>query len=220
MDIQIKSCLKGAKEAKGLTVIIDVFRASNTIITCLNQGAEYIIPVGTLEAAHKLKKESPDHLLFGERQGSPPKGFDYGNSPAETSQLDLHDEKIIFTTSAGSQGILNAVKSDEIIIGSFANAKSIINYIRKKNPQKVTLVAIGHNATEKASEDELCAEYIKEKLLDKNPDFENMKKETLEDKGSDRLRKLNQEDDLDFSLKLDISNIVPRVDKATGRIII
>jgi 2-phosphosulfolactate phosphatase len=69
MKIDIKSCIQGAKEAEGITVIIDVFRASNTIIACMAQGAEYIIPVGALEDAIALKKQFPDHLLFGERKG-------------------------------------------------------------------------------------------------------------------------------------------------------
>lgn len=47
MKIEIKSCLDGAKEAEGIVVIIDVFRASNTIIACIGQGVESIIPVGT-----------------------------------------------------------------------------------------------------------------------------------------------------------------------------
>src|SRR6056297_3662779 len=82
MDIRIKSCIEDAREAEGLTVIIDVFRASNTIIACLGQGAEYVIPVGSLEKAYRLKEQHPDHLLAGERKSLPPEGFDFGNTPA------------------------------------------------------------------------------------------------------------------------------------------
>ncbi|HZJ36452.1 MAG TPA: 2-phosphosulfolactate phosphatase, partial [Gillisia sp.] len=125
MKIEINRCLEGAKTADGITVVIDVFRASNTILACLAGGAEYIIPVGALKDAYGKKKENPDHLLFGERGGIPPEGFDHDNSPAKATKLDLNGKKIILTTSAGSQGIVYSKNADEILIGSFANAREI-----------------------------------------------------------------------------------------------
>ncbi len=218
MEIAIKSCLDGAREARGISVIIDVFRASNTIIACLGKKAKYVIPVNDLDRAYGLKKKYPDHLLFGERKGLPPKGFDFDNSPAKASALNLDKKKVILTTSAGSQGIVNAINSDEILIGSFANAKAVVDYIRKKNPKKVSLIAIGFESYKKAEEDELCAKYIKQKLLGKNPDFEGIKGKISKCDGARRLRTLGQEDDLDFSLKLDVYNLVPRYNKNTKRI--
>jgi len=219
MEVKIKSCLAGAKEAEGISVIIDVFRASNTIIACINQGAGFIIPVGDLNEAYSIKKQNPNYLLFGERKGLPPKGVDYGNSPAITSKLDLRNKKIIITTSAGSQGIVNAKKSDEILIGSFANVKAIVNYIKNKYPKTVSLVAIGFESYKKAEEDELCAKYLKEQLLGIKSNFKKIKQEILKCDGADRLRKLNQKEDLEFSLKLDISSIIPRYDRNSKRII-
>jgi 2-phosphosulfolactate phosphatase len=219
MKVSIKSCLDGAKEAKGIAVVIDVFRASNTIIACMSQNAKYILPVGSLEDAIKLKKQSSDHILFGERKGIIAKECDYGNSPFEASNLHLKNKKIIITTSAGSQGIVNATKADEILIGSFANAQAIINYIQEKNPQQVSLIAIGFESYEKAKEDELCAKYIKDKLSGKKPDFEKIKEKILECDGANRLRSLKQQDDLDFCSKLDIYNVVPKYNKESGRII-
>ena len=102
MRVTTKSCVEGALKAEGLAVIIDVFRASNTIIACLARGAEVIIPVRGLDEAYDLKRENPQYLLFGERGGLPPEGFDYGNSPAQASRLQLSGKRIIFTTSAGT----------------------------------------------------------------------------------------------------------------------
>lgn len=218
MEVEIKSCLAGAKEAEGISVVIDVFRASNTIIACLSQGADFIIPVGDLDEAYKLKKQNYGYLLFGERKGLPPEGFDYGNSPAESAKLDLRNKKIILTTMAGSQGIVHAKKSDEILIGSFANANAIIGYIKSKNPKKVSLVAMGLESHKKAEEDELCAQYLRERLLGLKSDFEEMKQTLLKCDGADRLRRLNQQGDLDFSLKLDTYNIVPKYDFELQRI--
>jgi 2-phosphosulfolactate phosphatase len=68
---------------------MDVLRASNTIITAMAKGAEYIIPIGPMEEAKELKKNFPDHLLFGERYSKKAEKCDYGNSPTEVSQLDM-----------------------------------------------------------------------------------------------------------------------------------
>ena len=221
MKIEIKSCLEGAKEAEGLTVIIDVLRASNTIIATLNKGANYIIPVEDLADAYRLKKTNPEYLLFGERNGLAPEGFDCGNSPAEVSNLDLKNKLIVFTTSAGTKAIINAENADEIIIASYANAEAVANYIKNRNPDKVTLVAIGLDAYKKAEEDELCAQYIKELLEGRKPNYESMKKIILKSDGANRLRRLNQLDDLKFCTeRLNFYDIVPKVVEEDGLLII
>lgn len=218
MEISIKSCLSGAKYADGVTVIIDVFRSSNTIIACLMQGAECIFPVATVDEALKIKKAHPDYLLFGERDGSSPVGFDCDNSPFKVSGLKLDKKQIILTTSAGTKGILGAEKSEHLLIGSFANADAITNYIQKTNPPKVSLVAIGLDAEKTVAEDEQCAVYIKENLEGKTSDFKKIKDLILKSAGASRLRKLNQEEDLIYCLCIDISDIVPRYNPSSGRI--
>lgn len=216
MKVEIKSCLDGAREACGISVVIDVFRASNTIIACLGQRAECVIPVGSLDDARGLKGKNASYLLFGERKDLVPDGFDYGNSPAQASGLRLEGKRVIITTSAGTQGIVGASGSDEILVGSFANAGAVVEYINKRNPRRVSLVAIGFESHSACVEDELCAEYIKGALLGKCPDFEGIKKEILRSDGANRLRRLKQDDDLDFCLKLDVYDIVPRFDFESG----
>lgn len=213
MEINIKRYLSGAKESKGIAVLFDVYRSSNTIIACLESGADYLIPVGDLKEAYDLKKKYPDHFLSGERGGIPPKGFDFDNSPEQASQRDLNGKKIIITTSAGSQGIVNAKNVDQLLIGSFANADAIVQYIENRNPQYVSLIAIGNEAKELALEDEECANYIQDKLLKKDVDFEQVKIKILNCDGANRLRRLNQKKDLDFCTKLNSSNTIPIFDR-------
>jgi 2-phosphosulfolactate phosphatase len=218
MDIRIKSCIEGARQAEGITVIIDVFRASNTIIACLGQGAEHVIPVGQLEKAYQLKQMHPEHLLAGERSSLPPKGFDFGNTPAYVSSLNLKGKKIIFTTSAGTQGIVNALNASEILIGSFANAYAVVRYILQTTPRIVTLAAMGFESSEKAEEDEQCAIYLKNRLKGKDPSFKPIKKKIMQSKGAERLIQIGRTDDLEFALKTNLYTIVPIYDKASGRI--
>ena len=211
MDIHIKSCVEGARQAEGTVVIIDVFRASNTIITLLGQGADSIIAVDTLEKAYALKKQNPDHLLFGERNGLPPAGFDYGNSPAETATLNLSGKKIILTTSNGTQGIVNASRAQEILVGSFANAAALTRYISTKQPSVVTLVAMGFEDATPAEEDERCAHYLKELFQGRKPDFSPVKQALLHCAYAEKLRGLHQDADLAFCLMSDTYTVIPRV---------
>lgn len=84
MDIQILHMVEGAKQAVGLTVIIDVFRAFTVETYLMRNNAQKIIPVGDVQIAYDYKKAHPDTtLLCGERHGKIIDGFDYGNSPSD-----------------------------------------------------------------------------------------------------------------------------------------
>lgn len=168
MNIQILELTSGASRARGLTVIIDVFRAFTLECYLFSRGAAGIYPVGSLEDAFALKKEDPARLLFGERGGRIVEGFDYGNSPAEGAGLDLTGRTLIHSTSAGTQGIANARGADEIITGSLVNARAAAEYILSRDPETVSLVAMGNAGIRSAGEDLLCARYIKS-ILEGNP---------------------------------------------------
>ncbi|MCP4396432.1 MAG: 2-phosphosulfolactate phosphatase [bacterium] len=172
MDIRILQLIEGAKAARGLTVVIDVFRAFSTACYLFGNGAERIIPLGDLDLAYRLKQENPSYLLIGERDGQRQPGFDYGNSPAEIEPLDFTGHTVVQTTSAGTQGIANSVEADEIISGSFCNAGAIVRYIQAQEPEQVSLVCMGHGAISPSDEDTLCAEYIKERLEGEQPNFQ------------------------------------------------
>jgi 2-phosphosulfolactate phosphatase len=225
MKIYTKSLLYGAKNSKGTTILIDVFRGSTTIGAMLAGGTESIYVVKTLKDARQLKKENPDFELIGEMKGLCPKGFNCGNSPYEVSKLDLKGKTIIFRSSAATRGIIYAQEAgvDELLVGSFSNATAIVNYIKEKNLDTLTLIGIGtygFGKPRKAVEDDLCAEYIKKLLEGGQPDFSQMIEEIKKGDGYKRLLGLGQEKDKELCLTLDLYDIVPVVVKKRDRIII
>lgn len=165
MNIKIFHLIEGAKKARGLTVIIDVFRAFSVEAYLLSSGAEKIIPLAEKEEAYRIKKENPSMLLVGERHGEILPGFDIGNSPAAVFKNDIKGKTVIHTTSAGTQGISNAKNADEILGAALVNAKATARYIKEKNPETVSLVCMGNEGVSPNAEDTLCAEYIKSLLL-------------------------------------------------------
>ncbi|MBR5570672.1 MAG: 2-phosphosulfolactate phosphatase [Oscillospiraceae bacterium] len=166
MDVQILHLIEGAKQAKGLTVIIDVFRAFTVETYLMRNHAKKIIPVGDVQTAFDYRAKHPDAILCGERKGIIIDGFDYGNSPSQVEHVDLTGKTVIHTTSAGTQGIVNASGADEIIGGSLVAAKAIARYIRSRDPEHVSLVCMGLAGKRQTDEDELCGLYIKSLLED------------------------------------------------------
>ena len=210
--------IEGAKKATGLTVIIDVFRAFSLECYLYNMGVSLIRPVGTIEEAFAFKKANPNYVLIGERKGRKCEGFDFGNSPSETAKHDLRGKTVIHTTSAGTQGIINAKEADEIITGSLVNAKAVARYIMENQPKEVSLVCMGNGGIAPATEDELCAEYIRSILEGAElPDMDERVKRLRYEGGAHFFDRQNQdvfpEPDFWMCIEYNKFNFVLRVEK-------
>jgi 2-phosphosulfolactate phosphatase len=164
MNVEILEFVEGAKRARGVAVIIDVFRAFSVACYAMDAGAVRIIATAEVSEAFRLKENYKNSVLVGERDEKKIPGFDFGNSPTEILKADLSGKTVIQTTTAGTQGLINATNADAIITGSLVNAAAIIKYIRSINPDHVSLVAMGYRATNSADEDLLCAEIIANEL--------------------------------------------------------
>jgi 2-phosphosulfolactate phosphatase len=207
LEVKILHLIDGAKNAAGLTVVIDVFRAFSVACYVANNGASKIIPVGDIEIAYRLKTDNPDYVLIGERKGKIQPGFDFGNSPTHVETTDFTGKTVVQTTSAGTQGIVNASNADEIITGSLINAKAVAAYIQNRNPKIVSLVCMGKEALRRADEDTFCAEYIKS-LLEGTPYTIDNAVESLKHGSGKRFFDLSNADwcpERDFYLCTDIN---------------
>ena len=171
MKVEILEFVEGAKKALGLTVIIDVFRAFSVECYAFDSGASRIIATATPEAAFALKRKYKNAVLAGERNEKKIEGFDFGNSPTEIIKSDLTGKTFIHTTTAGTQGLVNATKADIVITGSLVNSGAVIRYINHINPEHVSLVAMGYRAEQSAGEDLLCAELIAGSINNEKPDI-------------------------------------------------
>ncbi len=212
MKIEILHLLEGARKARGLAVIIDVFRAFSTACYAFGSGASAVYPAGSIEEAFNLKKRFPDALLVGERNERRPDGFDLGNSPLQLLQADIRGKKIIHATSSGTRGITNANQADTVITGSFVNAEAIARFIRKCKPEYLSLVCMGYACEYPTDEDTLCAEYIRNLLTGKESDLESMKEQIRKGSGARFFEDANQEwspsGDFDLCLQINKFNFI------------
>ncbi len=174
MVISIKEFIKGAREAEGVTVIIDVFRAFSTACYAFDSGIRRLIDVATPVEAFVLREKLKNGaIIAGERDEKKPDGFDLGNSPTEMLTGNLQGKTMIHSTTAGTNGIMNATGATEILGAGLVNAGAVASYISMINPAKVTLVAMGYRAVESAEEDLLCARYIADLIRGNETDISN-----------------------------------------------
>ncbi len=218
MEIRRLSTVAGDREARGLAVIIDVFRAFTTAAHVMANGAERIAPVLTVEESFRLKALHPDWLQIGEEGGIMVEGFDYGNSPYDASLADFSGRTVIQRTGAGTNGVVNARGAEERVLGSFVMAEAIVRYIKRKGPDVVSLVAMGNVGIEPNEEDESCAEYIEGRLRGENPDFNEMKRRIRAApsgaKFFDPARPQFREEDFHLAMELDRFRFILRVEDA------
>ena len=160
--------LEGAKKAKGIAVVIDVFRAFSVEAYLFAGGAERVIPVADEKLAYRLKAEHPEYLLIGERGGKMLPGFDAGNSPSQLLEIDVRGKTVVHTTSAGTQGLFGAADADRIFGGALVNAAATAKYIKQSGAECVSLVAMGLAGISPTEEDDLCAAYI-QSVIEGNP---------------------------------------------------
>lgn len=227
MKIQILELIEGAKRAEGLTVIIDVFRAFTTECYCFDGGAIKSYPIGSMEEAFALKKMHPDWVLLGERGGAKVEGCDLGNSPWDAMNYDFRGKTMIHSTSAGTQGIVNAAAADatQIITGSLVNAGAVCDYIREQDPETVSLIAMGKAGVTSVPEDLLAADYMRA-LLEGDTSFDiDAKIAYLKDHGGEQffdpaLAHIFPREDYPLCVDVNRFGFVLRVEQEDGMLVI
>ena len=134
MEIQIDSLYRGAREARGTVVIIDVFRAFTTGAVAFSRGARKIVLVAEVDEALSLRDRGVGEICMGEVDGKRPDGFDFGNSPYEMQDADVAGKTLIQSTRAGTVGMSAAVNASQIYAGSFAIAGATVKAINRDGP--------------------------------------------------------------------------------------
>jgi 2-phosphosulfolactate phosphatase len=125
-----------------ICVVIDVLRASTTIVSALANGCPGIVPVETPEEARKIAAEK-NCLLGGERNGLKIKGFHFGNSPLEYISGAIVGRFIAFTTTNGTRAIRACTRAHALLIGSFVNASAITAVVNSMPEKDILLVCAG-----------------------------------------------------------------------------
>ncbi|MCB9948157.1 MAG: 2-phosphosulfolactate phosphatase [Rhodospirillaceae bacterium] len=161
MQIRRLSLLDGAREARGIAVVIDVFRAFSVEPVLFALGADRIVLEEDVEACLAWRDRA---VLVGEVNGLPIDGFDLTNSPYQVLRAGaavFAGRTVVHRTTAGVRGALAAfATADEVLLASFMTAGATARYVLAQRPDCVSIVAMGDKATVAAPEDDRCADCI------------------------------------------------------------
>lgn len=225
----------------GVAVILDILRASTTIVHALAHGARCVIPTVDVPTAQALAASFPagSVLLGGEREGVLIPGFDLDNSPFAYSAAVVAGKTIVFTTTNGTAALQRAVQAERVLIGSFVNLQAVVN-ILAEDGRPAHLVCAGTRG-KITIEDALAAGAIVDRLL---AEFGRRDEDLADDQaqlalahyvsaavseaglrralrngaGGRNCRRLGFDAQIDRAATLDLFDIVPEYDRQTGQI--
>lgn len=145
-----------------LVVVVDVLRATTSILAALEAGARGVIPVGSTEEAMRVadSRGRKGTLLCGERGGRRIEGFDLGNSPADYTSERVGEATLVYDTTNGTGAIRRARTASEVVLGSFWNLSAVADRIASTDRPAVVLCAGREGRV--SLDDALCAGHLVE----------------------------------------------------------
>lgn len=157
------------KNDDAIVIAVDVLRATSAICTAFMNGVERIIPVATLEEAKAYKDKG--YMVAAERDGIVRDFADFGNSPYNFSIDRVKDKEIVYSTTNGTNTIMMAAHSYQVLIGSYLNHGALVNHIIAEDRDVIILCAGWKNKFN--LEDTLFAGVLAESVL-QNKNFETI----------------------------------------------
>jgi 2-phosphosulfolactate phosphatase len=158
LTVHLLPGLFAPEELRGsVAVMIDVLRASTTIVHALAAGAKAVIPCQEVDEAHRIaaNHSAGECLLGGERDGVLIDGFDLDNSPLRYTAEVVGGKTIVFTTTNGTRALERSRQAERVLVGALVNLRAIVDALADE-PRPVHLVCAGTRGAV-AAEDVLCA---------------------------------------------------------------
>ncbi len=228
IDIVLSPALYPFQKKSGHTIVlIDVLRFTSTMTTALANGAVYAETFADVDAALQARGNDYSYKLVGEKGGAFIEGFNFNNSPVAMTHQNIGGRKLGFVTTNGTYMRSLMDNDQKIYAGCFLNGKALINRLLEEDCD-VQLVCSGcHNKP--AVEDTLFAGMVADKLLKSNkyrywedvvPMCRMLYRTAKQDLKKYALRHslvlrsryneyINYRDDLDFSFRQNIFDVVP-----------
>ncbi len=210
-----------------LAVVVDVLRATTTMIYALAAGCQCIRPCAEVEEARQLADGMPAGrvLLGGERDGASLPGFDLGNSPHEYTQQRCSGTTLVLTTTNGTRALLRAAEADRTLVAGFVNFSAVCDQLRQ-DARPIHILCAG-TAGEVSLEDALLAGALVDFLCEEMEVvlndggrlawdcFENHGRVLLGalqvSQGGAILRRLGYDDDIEAAAEVDRFVLVPEL---------
>ena len=156
LDVLFLPCeLDARPRPQRLAVVIDVIRATTSIVTAFRHGARSVSPVASVDEARSVRESAPGALLAGERGGQRLPGFDLGNSPREFTPEAVRDRDVILTTSNGTKTLRAVETGRSVAIAAFLNRAAAARWLLNR-AEDAFIVCSGYEGIF-SLEDAVCA---------------------------------------------------------------
>jgi 2-phosphosulfolactate phosphatase len=131
--------------AGATAVVIDVFMATTTLLTILENGARGVYPVASLEEADEAaaKLDAGGILRGGEQGAARIDGYDHGPFPEEYPAEAIGGKDVIFVTTNGTRAIADAGPARTVLLGTLRNAPAVARYLEGSGTDSIYLVCAG-----------------------------------------------------------------------------
>jgi 2-phosphosulfolactate phosphatase len=222
--------------SSGVAAVIDVLRASTTIVHALAHGAKAVVPFESVEQARAAARHFPDGtaLLGGERGGERIDGFDLGNSPLEYTPQRVSGRTILFTTTNGTRALRQCRSSERVLIAAFVNQRALVETVQRED-RPVNLVCAGTDGQLTAEDilfagavasalalpstdvqTQMAVDYYRARSLDETAFREAIRSS----RGGQNLQRLGMDADIERASQRDMFDIVPEWHAATNQIVV
>ena len=169
MDIIHSTGIDGARQARGIAVVIDVIRSFSVSAYALAGGARECRLVKTTAEARALAATIPGALLSAEENTLPIPGIAISNSPTQITEADLRDRVLVQRSSAGTQVAAAVAPGIDIFAGSLVVARATVQACLLRRPSHLTLIASADHP-----EDHACARYMEAIIRGEEPDVDQL----------------------------------------------
>lgn len=148
-----------------VAVIVDILRATSSIVTALANGVTHVFAVSELAECQALGRQH-GCLTAAERNGVQAEGFDLGNSPFGylDGKLATRGRAVAISTTNGTQALRRSLAADAVVIGAFLNLQAVADFARRQ--QKDVLVVCAGWKGQFCLEDTVFGGALAERLAD------------------------------------------------------
>ena len=165
LDVALLPSLIEPETLEGRTVVVvDVLRATTTIIHSLYNGGVQVLPHPSIESARAAHDahDGPS-LLGGERRGRIVNGFHHGNSPVEYTPEIIAGKTLNLATTNGTVAMEQCRHAKRVLIGAMINLGAVARLV--ENEPLVTVLCSGTDRFI-TSEDVIFAGALLERLIE------------------------------------------------------
>jgi 2-phosphosulfolactate phosphatase len=161
VDVLLVPCeFAGRARPERTAVVVDVIRATSSIVSAFEHGCTSILPAESADEARSLLQTHPDALLCGERKGKRIEGFRLGNSPREFTREAVAGKALILATSNGTRTLRAVSAGRAVAIGALMNRTAVAAWLRRR-AEDALLICSGYEGIF-SLEDAVCAGGIAE----------------------------------------------------------